>query len=189
MKSITEISGTRPALTDADAAADSSLERQLAELLAAHGAALRRVASGYAQGNIDRDDLLQDIAMALWQALPRFRGECSERTFVFRIAHNRGISHYSRRKPNIPLREQDVEQGEEGQSDSSEFKLSQEQLRRGLLHAIHQLPIIYREVIVLSLEGLEYREIAQIVGISESNVGVRVNRARGLLKTLMKEHL
>ena len=57
-------------------------------LLAAHGPALSRLAASYTNTAHDRDDLLQEIAIAIWQALPRFRGECSERTFLFRIAHS-----------------------------------------------------------------------------------------------------
>ena len=61
------------------------------------------------------------------------------------------------------------------------------QAQENLLRAVRGLPMIYREVIVLLLEGLEYREIAEVVGITESNVGVRLNRARKQLKTLLEE--
>src|SRR5215212_5546766 len=77
----------------------STLERHFDRLVAANGPALTRLAGSYTNTSTDRDDLLQEIAMALWQALPRFRGECSERTFLFRIAHNRAIAHLARRRP------------------------------------------------------------------------------------------
>src|SRR2546422_6689202 len=61
-------------------------------VIRAHGDALERVAWGYVDNASDRDDLMQEVLTALWRALPRFRGESSERTFVLRVAHNRGIS-------------------------------------------------------------------------------------------------
>jgi hypothetical protein len=63
----------------------------------AHGPGLGRVAASYAQP-ADQDDLRQEIAIAIWNALDSFRGDCSQRTFVFRIAHNRGLSHIARRR-------------------------------------------------------------------------------------------
>lgn len=133
----------------------------------------------------DRDDLLQEIAMALWRALPSFRGDCSERTFVFRIAHNRCITHLSRRRFTVSLEESELEV--EDPSATAETALAEEQDRQGLLAAIRELPAIHREVLVLALEGMEYREIADVVGISESNVGVRLNRARERLRKLLKD--
>jgi DNA-directed RNA polymerase specialized sigma24 family protein len=65
-------------------------------LLAVYGPALSRLAASYTNTLSDRDDLLQEIAVAVWQALPRFRGESSERTFVYRIAHNRAITYLAR---------------------------------------------------------------------------------------------
>jgi RNA polymerase sigma factor (sigma-70 family) len=77
----------------------AKLERDLNRVLAVQGPALARLAGAYTNTSGDRDDLIQEIAIAIWQALPRFRGECSERTFVFRIAHNRAISHLAQRSP------------------------------------------------------------------------------------------
>lgn len=169
-----------------DASASAALEARFRHLLDAHGAALGRLAGSYSRSPGDRDDLLQDIAMALWQALPRFRGECSERTFLFRIAHNRCLALVSRRRSTIALGEEiDVEDPR----PTAEVELSQDEQRERLVHAIRRLPVIYREVITLMLEGLAYKEIAQVLGIGESNVGVRLNRARQLLKTLLEvEH-
>ncbi len=94
----------------------------------AEGAALARLAASYARGPGDGEDLFQDIAVAIWQALPRFRGECSERTFLFRIAHNRGIAHVARRRlPTIDAGE-DVELADKG--PDPEQKLSVEQQGR-----------------------------------------------------------
>lgn len=123
--------------------------------------------------------------MALWRALPSFRGDCSERTFVFRIAHNRCITHLSKRRVNVSLDEAEIDV--EDPSANAEAGLSEEQERQRLLAAIRELPAIHREVLVLALEGMSYREIAEVVGIGESNVGVRLNRARDRLKELLED--
>jgi RNA polymerase sigma factor (sigma-70 family) len=60
--------------------------------------------------------------------------------------------------------------------------LAREQQVERLKRAIHQLPVVYRQVITLSLEGLGYGEIAEVLGISESNVGARLTRARRILR-------
>ena len=161
-----------------------TLERQFGRLLAANHAALSRLAASYASNASDRDDLLQEIAIALWRALPGFRGECSERTFLFRIAHNRCITHLAKRRPTVSLDDAQIEPVDP--DASTEGKVSDEQQRQRLVQAIHGLPVIHREVLTLFLEDMEYKEIAEIVGISESNVGVRLNRARQQLRILLE---
>jgi RNA polymerase sigma factor (sigma-70 family) len=69
------------------------LEKLFEDLLREYDPGLRRLAASYESLAHAREDLLQDIRLALWTALPRFRGECSMRTFVYRIAHNRSLSH------------------------------------------------------------------------------------------------
>jgi RNA polymerase sigma-70 factor (ECF subfamily) len=161
------------------------LDEQFGRLLVENHAALSRLAASYTRSAGDRDDLLQEIAMALWGALPSFRGECSERTFVFRIAHNRCLTHLSKRRFNVSLDEAEIDV--EDPSANAEAALAEEQERQRLLTAIRDLPTIHREVLVLALEGMGYREIADVVGISESNVGVRLNRARERLKELLED--
>jgi RNA polymerase sigma-70 factor (ECF subfamily) len=159
-------------------------EQRFGRLLTTNHAALSRLAASYASNGSDRDDLLQEIAIAIWRALPGFRGECSERTFLFRIAHNRCITHLARRRPMVSLEDVQIEPVDPGAS--SEAIVSEAQQRQRLIQAIHGLPVIHREVLILFLEGMDYKEIAEIVGISESNVGVRLNRARQRLKVLLE---
>ena len=164
--------------------AHESRDERFERLLTANHAPLTRLAASYAANRSDRDDLLQEIAFALWRALPSFRGECSERTFLFRIAHNRCITHLSKRRPTVSLDEVGLDL--QDQDPSSEAIVAQDQERRRFLQAIRGLPAIHREVLVLFLEGMDYGEIAAVVGISESNVGVRLNRARQKLKTILE---
>ena len=68
------------------------LEEQWERLMREHGPSVMRLAAAHESNPANRDDLVQEIALALWKALPQFRGECSERTLVFRIAHNRAVT-------------------------------------------------------------------------------------------------
>jgi RNA polymerase sigma-70 factor (ECF subfamily) len=159
------------------------LEERFRSLLAANGPALSRLAGSYTRSTSDRDDLLQEIAMAIWKALPSFRGESSERTFIFRVAHNRALTHLAQRRPSAELDEAN-EVSDPRPNPERGFSEGQQQAR--LLNAIHRLPIGYRQVITLALEEMSYDEIAEVLGISESNVGARLSRARQLLREMLE---
>ena len=152
-------------------------------ILQANGPALARLAASYTDNVTDRDDLLQEIAMALWQALPRFREECSERTFLFRIAHNRAVAHLARKRPAESVGE--IEVPDPGPNPEQE--LLRQQRGQRLLRAVRRLPLPLRQVVTLVLEGMDHAEVAAILGISENNAGVRMSRARELLRTYLKE--
>jgi RNA polymerase sigma factor (sigma-70 family) len=154
-------------------------EERLTALLAVHGSGLSRLAASYVGATADRDDLLQDIIVAIWRALPRFRGECSERTFIFRIAHNRAVAYITRRQ--LPAEGTDDVEVEDSRPNPEET-LSAEQQGRRLLEAIQRLPMNHRQVVTLMLEGLSYGEIAEVLGISDTNVGARLTRARQMLR-------
>ena len=157
------------------------LEQRFAALMNTEGGALARLAASYARDRGDREDLFQDIAVAIWQALPRFRGECSERTFLFRIAHNRGIAHIARRR--LPTIESGDALEPQDQGPDPEQSLSADQQNRRLLVAIQSLPVGHRQVVTLALEGMSYSEIGEVLGIAEGNVGARLTRARQILRT------
>jgi len=162
----------------------SALEQRFHQILAENGAAIGRIASSYARSGSDRDDLLQEIATGIWQGLPNFRGECSERTFVFRIAQNRSIAYSIRNYSRTGNTDEPIELADTG--PDPETILVRAEGERRLSRAVCALPISYREAVILMLEGLEYREIAEIMGISESNVGARLSRARQMLRQLME---
>jgi RNA polymerase sigma factor (sigma-70 family) len=154
------------------------VDERFHRLLAANGPALLRLAASYTHSVSDRDDLFQDISLAIWKALPRFRGDSSERTFMFRIAHNRAMSHLTKRRLVLPVDGVDVPDP----TPDPELSLLLEDQHARLLAAIRDLPVEYRQVVTLALEGLTYAEIAQVAGIGESNVGVRLNRGRHMLR-------
>jgi RNA polymerase sigma factor (sigma-70 family) len=153
------------------------------EVLRQYGPALGRLAGSYVRDLPDREDLLQEIALAIWQALPKFRGESSERTFVFRIAHNRALGYLARRRTVGTEPDEHIEDG----GLDPERALSAQQEGERLLGAIQRLPIGSAQVVTLSLEGLTYADIGDVLGISESNVGARLTRARDMLRRLLRE--
>lgn len=163
------------------------MDERFRHLLLAHGPALVRLATSYANTVADRDDLFQEIAIAIWKALPQFRGESSERTFIFRIAHNRAISYVARRRLPVSAASELADMDVPDPGPSPEAGLLREERTARLQASVVQLPIEYRQVVTLALEGLSYSDIAQVAGISENNVGVRLNRARQMLRRLMEE--
>lgn len=159
-------------------------DARFARILAAFGPSLDRLAAAYEADPADRDDLLQDISFALWRALPSFRGECSERTFIYRIAHNRGLTHRARRRIRAtePLDSADVVP--DPGADPEQALLSNLSRDR-LLTAVRRLSEGARQVVVLSLSGLSASEIGDVLGISENNAAVRLSRARRALREIL----
>ena len=162
----------------------SELEARLQRLLSANQAALRRMVASYVRSLEDQKDLQQEIALAVWRSLPGFRGDCSEKTFLLRIAHNRCLTFLQSQKSSVSL-EADRMDPQDRQPDAEDRALREEE-KDGLLQAVRALPLIYREIVLLALEGLDYREISEVVGISESNVGARLSRARQQLRQVLE---
>ena len=150
-------------------------------VLAAHGPLLRRVTAAFERDAAAREDLLQEIPLALWRSLPRFRGECSERTFVLRVAHNRALTHAFRRRPRGAPLEAAAEVADP--RPGPEHAATAAQRRERLVRALHRLPLAARQILSLSLEGLGGAEIAALLGITENNANVRLSRARRALKS------
>lgn len=143
----------------------------------------RQVASHLPPGQ-DREDLIQDIWLAVWKAIPRFRGDSSIRTYVYRIVHNRAMTWLIRRRTP----HQSEELGEIGDTlPSPEQVASSRQDVDRLMVAIRKLPPGGRQARILVLEGLSHGEIADILDLSPSAVAVRVHRARARLRASLGE--
>lgn len=167
-----------------------ALQEQFDRILREHEAGIARLAYSYEAISSIREELMQEIALAIWQALPHFRGECSERTFVFRIAHNRGLTHVWRRRPPQKSLE-DLEESDEPADPMPhpEAQLAQNDRRARLMSAVQSLPVAHRQMIVLALERLSHAEIAEVLGITENNVAVRLTRAKKALNDVLAVNL
>lgn len=156
------------------------LEQQYEDVWSQYGSSLVRLASSYEDVAHAREDLVQEIQLALWKALPKFRGDCSMRTFVYRIAHNRALTHVWQSRTQAQSSAELIEVGDPrpGPESSAIGRAGY----WALLNAIRKLPIPYRQVITMALDELPQGEIATVLGITENNVAVRLNRARKLLR-------
>jgi RNA polymerase sigma-70 factor (ECF subfamily) len=139
----------------------------------------------YRTNNVeDARDLTQEVFMKAWQALPKYkRTKTPFLGWLFTISHNRVIDYYRTRKDYTYLDDIFFLKDREGTPDQlAESKFTQQAIRRVIL----QLPEVQQQVVLMSfIEGLEYSEIAAVLGKTEGNIRVIVHRA---LKT-MKEML
>jgi len=135
-----------------------------------------------------REDLLQEIALGLWQALPRFRGDSSERTWLYRIAHNIAISALDsrrrRERQELPMPDSIEKPSALPHPDGA---LVLDDQRRLMLAAIQELQPVDKQLILLHLEGLSYLEIEEISGLSESAIASRLSRIRDRLTEVIQK--
>lgn len=151
-----------------------------------HAAILHHVANGFASGT-DRHDLMQELMLALWRAVPAFRAESRPSTFIFRVTHNAALTW--KRAENSHQRKVDAcQQLDVGLAATVDEPDAAEASQLELLYAaIRALDPLDRSLVLLQLDGASYAQIAEIHGLSESNVGVRLNRVRHKLSTLIQE--
>jgi RNA polymerase sigma-70 factor (ECF subfamily) len=148
------------------------------------GPALARIASAYERDPARREELTQEMLLAVVAALPRLVDPSKLRPFVFRIAHNRAVSHVikSAREPKpAPGTGGALDAVPSGAPDQEQAFIALER-SAALVEAIRGLALPYRQVVTLLLEGLSYDEIAEALGITASNVGIRINRAKQQLR-------
>lgn len=158
--------------------------RSLEQIIADFGPGLARVAASYEADPMLQEDLIQETLLAIHRALPTLEKSESLAPFVFRIAHNRAVSHVmrqagARRRP--PVHEVAPE------AATPEQLLLEDERSQRLARAIRRLPLPYRQVMTLLLEDLSHAEIADALGLTRTNVGVRVNRAKAQLKVLLDD--
>jgi RNA polymerase sigma-70 factor (ECF subfamily) len=155
-----------------------------AALVQEHGAMVARIARSYEADPGRAEDLAQDIYLALWQALPRFKAGAALRTYIARIAHNRAISHVGRevRRPLAFDLDEDLPSG----GPSPEDLAVESDARRKLEEAVRRLPIGQRVVATLALEGFMPEEVASVLGITPAAASVRLHRAQTQLRDWFK---
>jgi RNA polymerase sigma-70 factor (ECF subfamily) len=150
-----------------------------------HIAILYRVVNGFAEGD-DRNDLMQEVLLAVWKAIPSYRGQAKPTTYLYRVSHNAALTwtRAEKRHRKDPAAELSVD------GEARVWESEPEDERLALIYAaIRTLPAVDRSLILLSLDGLSYDEMASIEGISQSNVGVRLNRIKQrLMRTIEKEN-
>jgi RNA polymerase sigma-70 factor (ECF subfamily) len=161
----------------------SSQDERYTRAAAAFGAALERLARGYEADPELRRDLLQDIHIALWRSLARFDGRCSERTWVYRVAHNIGASHVRRRRRSRVrfTTLDDLAVAIAPAPDDPEIEAGDRHALARLMGLIHALAPVDRQVALLYLEGLDAAAIGEVTGFSPGAVATKLHRLKAVL--------
>jgi RNA polymerase sigma-70 factor, ECF subfamily len=153
------------------------------EWIEAHKAILFKVAHAYGATHADREDLFQEIAVQVWHSVDGFHGDCAVTTWMYRVALNTALAWKRQQRKH-----------EHGRQD---FELStallvapvyQDPRLEWIYQRIAELDDINRSLALLMLDGFSYQEMSQILGLSESHVGVKINRIKtSLAARLAKE--
>jgi RNA polymerase sigma-70 factor, ECF subfamily len=156
--------------------------------LGAHGYSVMKVARAYTLTSEECQDLAQEILLEAWRSLPEFEGRATAATWFYRVALHTAMNWHRRDKPRRSRQQPllDVHTLTPEGSNSVEQVQQRDTVER-LYQAIKQLPKTDAALVLLYLDELSYREMAEVLGISESNVGVKLNRAKKALGELMKE--
>ena len=154
-------------------------EAQFITLIKEHQGIIHKICRLYRESKEDREDLFQEITFQLWRSLPGFKGEAKISTWIYRIALNTAVATFRKKKPDIeytPILPDLPEQQE-----NEEKALLQERL----FTALKQLDDSEKAIITLYLEELNYQQIAEIIGINENYVGVKLNRIKNKIQKLL----
>ncbi len=148
-----------------------------------HRGILYKVARAYCTSKTDREDLIQEMMIRIWHALPGYNSQYKLSTWLYRIALNVAISHY-RKKPAIMHVPDHA--SEHATQFSDDTRIEREELLSKLDQFIHELKELDKALMLLYLEEKSHAEIADILGISVSNTGTRISRIKQLLREKFK---
>ena len=163
-------------------------EKTFKEWLGEYKQLIFKVVRVYAVNREDADDLFQEILLGLWSSIPRYENRAKEATWIYRVALNtalvwrRGESRKKRRDKKIISSLERIAESANENRDGQE----REQVIEQVYGAIRKLEKIDSSIVLMWLDGLSYEQIAGVIGISKSNVGVKLNRAKKKLAQLLK---
>ncbi|MES2849466.1 MAG: sigma-70 family RNA polymerase sigma factor [Bacteroidota bacterium] len=153
------------------------------QLIQANKGIIYKICNSYCANKTDRDDLAQEIVYNLWKSFAGFNPEFKFSTWMYRIALNVAISFYrkeDRSKNYVPLSESMVLFEQDATDNETENNLGL------LMNFINELREIDKSVMLLYLDDKSYKEIAEITGISETNVATKINRIKDKLRSNFK---
>jgi len=161
-----------------------STKDEFLEILSNYQGILHKVSLVYFKNKTDREDNLQEIIYQLWKSFPSLKNHNSIGSWIYAVSINTSISRikkvsrieYRETIPELPDKSNALDE----MSMNESFQL--------LLDAIYQLDELDKSIMLLYLEEKSYDEMAEIIGITKSNVGVRINRAKELLKQNFKKY-
>lgn len=154
------------------------------EWLNQHRALLFKIIRAYAYNADDQDDLFQDISLQIWKSIPSFKGNSSPSTWLYRIALNTAIRWSGKQKKH--------QEGRHEISDMSHILYANEEAIderiSWLYDEIKLMNEIDRSLTLMLLDGFSYKEMADMIGISESNIGVKIHRIKKQLVTRSEKY-
>lgn len=151
-----------------------NVEREFIELINKHQRILQKICNIYFIRNPYKEDYYQEILIRLWKSYPGFRNQSAFSTWLYRVALNTAIDII--RKQNLQPVHTELSKIEYNKPDPEQNIESEKKDK--LYQAIGQLCDVEKAIIILYLEDYNYKEIAEIIGISETNTGVRINRIK-----------
>ncbi len=160
----------------------ASRERLYEDAVRMYGSALDRLARAYEADSEARRDLLQEIHLILWRSLESFDARCSLRTWIYRVAHNVASSHIdagrrSKARQLVDIDGMDVTDDKVDAASLADRRIALERL----MALIRELKPLDRQVVLLFLEGVDAREIAEVTGLTPGNVATKVHRIKTIL--------
>lgn len=160
------------------------MEKEFLQLIATHKALIYKICHTYERDVSRQDDLFQDIVLNLWKAFPKYDNTTKWTTWAYRIGLNVAISQ--RRKKQIATTE--LSSIFETTLSYTTYDYTVEERLKILHQAISALNPAEKALILLFLDDVPYVEIAEIIGITENNVGVKLNRIKSKLKSILSNH-
>ncbi|WP_319229612.1 sigma-70 family RNA polymerase sigma factor [Draconibacterium orientale] len=158
------------------------MEKEFLHIIRKNQGIIHKVCNIYCDTEDDRNDLFQEIVVQLWKSYPNFRRESKVSTWMYRVALNTAITSFkkSKRRPD-----QSSLTYENFQIEDERYDTETEENIKVLHKAIQQLTGIEKSIVLLYLENKKYEEIAEITGITQNYVRVKMNRIKRKLKKLM----
>lgn len=165
--------------------ADNDTRTHFEALLEENRGILFKVAYSYCSQPNDRDDLIQEICWQLWRSFSKYDESRKFSTWMVRVALNVAISHLRHNKRSVPL-PLSIDSDEAGEMVAPEPAQPDERITE-LNRLIQQLEPLNRALLLLYLEERSYREIAEVLGISETNVATKISRLKQRIRQEIRE--
>ena len=153
------------------------MEKEFTELLYQNQGIVHKICSLYFNNRADKEDYKQELIIQLWKAFPSFNNQSKFSTWMYRVCLNAAIDLLRKEKTEPKL----VEFNYQNINTLFESNLVISDNQEKLYQAISRLSDIDKAIITLYLDDFSYKEIAEIMGISESNTGVKINRIKSLI--------
>lgn len=163
---------------------NNQIQLAFGKLLKEHELLVFKICRLYAGTEDDRQDLFQDIVIQLWRAYPKFRGESKFSTWLYRIGLNVAITQFRKQKNKLSVT--DLDPLNLTIAEDTYHTLKDEQTVE-LYNAIEKLNDIEKAIIMLYLEDKSYEEMEEIMGISNGNLRVKMNRIKEKLRQITKK--